>query len=754
MIPALVLGQCPTGSAPTTPPTLAGLPGTVNVTAVAGTVTAYSATLSASTSSTLSNIAYNAWCTYQTSGSGPGGKTGGTAYTAYSSYSYGTAFTSTTFGPSSNTGGLLPNPYSLAQEWSLINFLINDITYNSSTKTYTSTAFGTTSLTVADIQGVIWQILDNYNGNNNVGSTTFGADGTNSLAYFDKLVASAAALNFIPSNGQLIAVVLVPQNLNNDDEQGLFVTVPVNSNNGCTGTSNLELVRGQSVTSANPFQAVTYGWAVINAGSTTLTNVTVTDDNGTPNYTGDDYTVVSGLTLTPGQSQTFFKTVYLPITLFAQAGNEAIFDTLIPQVVSSTDWQVSYLIDTDVMDNTYGTSASAGWTPVGGHQLWQDLQGNYAEYQFIDAGNHDVLDFNADFLTFNGSSFYSTGLHGGIIAGSSSYIESITSTLAQDLSGIPAGSPATVNSPTTSTWQADSAYIANINPSVFNADKCGAGVGAIKINKNYIAYSKLGANLCYSPYAIGAKITDTAFATATVCGCNTVIHTQASICITLNGCAIPTGCNNLSLHKCEHQVECVCPCANCQAGKHNQCTQSNCTDVRCTDQGCPQHNVTGICNPGSAPSNGGLDGAGYCYPSLGSKITWSGCNFNLPVPGSANCASGKTLPLPSGKYSTLKCLATAVNGAQYNQTFVVTYTDGSTDTFTQNLSDWCKPSNYSGESVVVNTGYRCTPNGGTQSSPTGINLYGYSFPLNSSKAVQCVTLPNNRNVIVASVNCK
>ena len=46
-------------------------------------------------------------------------------------------------------------------------------------------------------------------------------------------------------------------------------------------------------------------------------------------------------------------------------------------------------------------------------------------------------------------------------------------------------------------------------------------------------------------------------------------------------------------------------------------------------------------------------------------------------------------------------LATGVNGSQAAQTFKVTYSDGTTSTFAQTLSDWFKPQNFAGESVAV-----------------------------------------------------
>ena len=94
-------------------------------------------------------------------------------------------------------------------------------------------------------------------------------------------------------------------------------------------------------------------------------------------------------------------------------------------------------------------------------------------------------------------------------------------------------------------------------------------------------------------------------------------------------------------------------------------------------------------------------------------------------------------------------LATGVNGNQNNQTFTVTYTDGTTQSFTQSLSDWHSSQSYPGESVALSTAYRNTSNGGTNSGT--FDVYGYSFAVNSSKQVASITLPNDKNVEVLSV---
>ena len=163
-------------------------------------------------------------------------------------------------------------------------------------------------------------------------------------------------------------------------------------------------------------------------------------------------------------------------------------------------------------------------------------------------------------------------------------------------------------------------------------------------------------------------------------------------------------------------------------------------------------NVDGIANSGTAVPNGGLDGLGYAYAEtlLGASATWNGNTYSLLGPDIADAVSNKTITLPAGNYSTISLLGTAVNGNQANQAFIVNYTDGTSSTFTQSLSDWATPQSYSGESQVLQMAYRIAPNG----SPNNFifYLYGYSFALNSAKTVASIVLPANRHVAILAID--
>jgi hypothetical protein len=162
-------------------------------------------------------------------------------------------------------------------------------------------------------------------------------------------------------------------------------------------------------------------------------------------------------------------------------------------------------------------------------------------------------------------------------------------------------------------------------------------------------------------------------------------------------------------------------------------------------------NRTGIVADGSTFTSG-LDGNGFAYSAnlLGTTQNINGTTFNIGPAGAPNVVSNATIALPAtGKFAALKMLATAVNGPKAAQVFTVTYTDGTTATFTQSLSDWYAPNGYAGETVALAMLYRDVYNA-TKDNRV-FNVYGYSFLLNQSKAVSSITLPANSNVAVLAM---
>jgi hypothetical protein len=163
------------------------------------------------------------------------------------------------------------------------------------------------------------------------------------------------------------------------------------------------------------------------------------------------------------------------------------------------------------------------------------------------------------------------------------------------------------------------------------------------------------------------------------------------------------------------------------------------------------NNVAAITSSGHAVETGGFDMNDYTYDAavLGDSATFDGTIMKLGPPGEMDAWSQTTVPL-SGHGTTLKILAAAANGEQTAQKFTVHYTDGTSQSFSRDLSDWCNPGDYQGEAKVVTADHRLGSEGAV--TGPGTYVYGYKFPLDESKTPQSLTLPDNRNVVVLSVS--
>ncbi|SNT43690.1 hypothetical protein SAMN05421770_11621, partial [Granulicella rosea] len=166
----------------------------------------------------------------------------------------------------------------------------------------------------------------------------------------------------------------------------------------------------------------------------------------------------------------------------------------------------------------------------------------------------------------------------------------------------------------------------------------------------------------------------------------------------------------------------------------------------------PEYNVLAIASDGVAFSGVGIDGGAnglteaYSATLLGGQQTIAGTTFYFGPAGLLDAVSGKTVTLPAGQFSALKILATGVNGAQAQQSFKVTYTDGTSTTIVQGLSDWFTPSSFAGETRAITMAHRDTGTGLIDNRT--FYLYEYSLTLNPAKTVASVILPASRNVVV------
>jgi hypothetical protein len=161
-------------------------------------------------------------------------------------------------------------------------------------------------------------------------------------------------------------------------------------------------------------------------------------------------------------------------------------------------------------------------------------------------------------------------------------------------------------------------------------------------------------------------------------------------------------------------------------------------------------NVTGIYDDDTKFAEAAsLDSGGYSLSEqlLGTEQVGDGVILKLGPANAPDAVTGKTISLPAGKFTNLKVLALAVNGDQDSQVFTVTYGDGTSSSFTQNLSDWARSRNFAGESVAVGMPYRLTSDG-TRDGGRTFYSYAYSFALDRNKVIRSISLPSNRNVLV------
>jgi len=160
----------------------------------------------------------------------------------------------------------------------------------------------------------------------------------------------------------------------------------------------------------------------------------------------------------------------------------------------------------------------------------------------------------------------------------------------------------------------------------------------------------------------------------------------------------------------------------------------------------------GIVSDGTTFS-GGIDGVGSAYSAnlLGTNLAWNGVSFTFGPANGADVisAAGQTIALTAGRASSVSMLALAINGQQTSQVFVVNYTDGTSTSFTQSLSDWFVPAHFTGESIAKSMAYRDTSTGGRDNRT--FNLYGYALATSTTKTVKSLTLPNNPQVKVLAI---
>ncbi len=150
-------------------------------------------------------------------------------------------------------------------------------------------------------------------------------------------------------------------------------------------------------------------------------------------------------------------------------------------------------------------------------------------------------------------------------------------------------------------------------------------------------------------------------------------------------------------------------------------------------------------SPGIDNNNDALEG----YKNFG----WQGTTITLgPVGNGAqdvvSTVGQPPINLPTGQYSTLTLFATAVNTGDQTQKFTVNYSSGSSQTFTRSFTNWFNaPGGYSDELKVMTTN-AFDLNGNFLHTAY---FSAYALPLDPSRTVTSITLPNDPSIVILAI---
>lgn len=442
--------------------------------------------------------------------------------------------------------------------WSQINYLLNYVH---------SQAPGTFS--VGDIQETIWYLLDGGFVTDNPYIPNFPAGGDAGTTALLAAANSPQALNFVPQPGQVVAVLLdTGDGLTNSGSivQDLLIEVPVPNS-----TPKIALSKTANICKACAFQPVTYTYKVTNTGDETLYNISVTDDNATPGYTGDDFVVGTIANLAPGASKTFNETVYPAVTECGTVNwkpNVPIGRLIVQNVGGNIE--VTYRQSVGIVSNTYGTSAI---TP--GQQFSNLVNNNAAQFTFTNGNGAVVWNGVVDYIsatksaTFgNGAVTYpagygTLGVSGGsgkLLQGKASDLLFASTTLTTDLNQSSAFYGFTKNSPSPlanyPSWDVVDGYTLLIDSSIFG--KIGFGGVSIPAVQNS-AQQICGASSKVTPVPCSGPDTNTATVTASTApydGGTVTATATATVNVVVGGtCNQPTPpqCNPQPIQKCNPQ---------------------------------------------------------------------------------------------------------------------------------------------------------------------------------------------------------
>ena len=295
---------------------------------------------------------------------------------------------------------------------------------------------------------------------------------------------------------------------------------------------------------------VTYTYVVSNGCNVTLTNVVITDDNGTADFGGDDFVVGVAPALTPGQVQSFSKTLIPPVLLCLADVDGVVKPSglLLTEILTNGNIKATFIQSTAVNDNTYGVNAQ-NWP--GGHTFGNLTGSDQATWSFRNANGVEVLAFAEDYISASGafpSGYGTLGVLGGdgdMILGNAAHVLAVNTSLTDNLNKQPfLGNLAqyTVNSPSLADpnsplWEYRMVYTVVVSKDAFGP----TGFGSVMIADQHNSPTKPPFERGPVPTACGNCVTNIATVSAFAAGQLLTTSGSAVTCVTNGSSTGPAG---------------------------------------------------------------------------------------------------------------------------------------------------------------------------------------------------------------------
>jgi hypothetical protein len=153
-------------------------------------------------------------------------------------------------------------------------------------------------------------------------------------------------------------------------------------------------------------------------------------------------------------------------------------------------------------------------------------------------------------------------------------------------------------------------------------------------------------------------------------------------------------------------------------------------------------------------SDGDYDNKKYTYPAelVNLNPSYDNVIYQLgPVNDDAKntvAATGQTISLPQGVYSSIRFLSSATNGDKTG-TFRIIYADNTYSDASMTIRDWCYEPD--GHRVVQTMPHRHYPDGDRNGPNDTCRIFAYYLTPVQGKTVTGLKLPNNKDVHILAI---